>query len=64
MHLTKKTIGKAARVILCLAALVATHGCATSPNRVTGKSWSQTAAEEGQAQRLNESPHDEWNMPP
>lgn len=64
MHLTKKTIVKAARVILCLAALVATHGCATSPNRVTGKSWSQTAAEEDREQRLSNSPQDYWNLLP
>ena len=46
MRLMKTRMVKAARVILCLAALVVTYGCTTPQNSVTGKSWSQTAAEE------------------
>jgi hypothetical protein len=64
MRLMKTQMVKAARVILCLAALVVTQGCTTPQNSVTGKSWSQTAAEEDREQRLSDSPQDYWNVLP
>jgi hypothetical protein len=64
MRLLKTEMVKAARVILCLAALVVTYGCTTPQNRAMGKSWSQTAAEEEREQRLSNSPQDYWNVPP
>lgn len=64
MLLMKKQMVKAARVVLCLAALVVSHSCTTPRNRATGKSWSQIGAEEEREQRLNDSPQDYWNMLP
>ena len=64
MRLMKTQTVKAVRIILCLAALVVTHGCTTPQNSVTGKSWSQTAAEEEQEQQLSDSPQDYWNVLP
>jgi hypothetical protein len=64
MRLMKKQMVKAGRVILCLAALLVAQGCTTPQNRVTGKSWSQTAAEEDREQRLSNSPQDYWGFLP
>ena len=64
MRLMKHKLIKAARVILCLLALVVSQGCTTPQNRESGKSWSQAGCEEEQAQRLSESPEDEWNILP
>ena len=52
----KTQMVKAARVILCLAVLVATYGCATLQNSASRKSWSQIAAGEEQEQQLSEWP--------
>jgi hypothetical protein len=64
MPLVKKQWVKAARVVLCLAALVATQGCTTPQNHATGKPWSQIAAEEEREQQLRASPHGDWDFLP
>jgi hypothetical protein len=55
---------KAAEALLCIMALVVAPGCSSLHNRVSGTSWSQTAANEEQQQQLNNSPQGDLNMVP
>jgi hypothetical protein len=57
-------LAKAARAVLCLVVLAVVQGCTTPQSRVSGKSWSQIAAEGDRAQQLSESPQGDWNMFP
>ena len=59
-----KQLAKVARAMLCLVVLVVVQGCSTSQRSESGKSWSQVAGEETEAERLSDAPYGDWNMLP
>jgi hypothetical protein len=54
---------KIARGVLCLVALLSVVGCSSARNnRVSEKSWNQTAAKEEREQQRNAAPQGDWEV--
>ncbi len=50
----------AIKALLCGVAMIISSGCAFHSGRVSGKSWSQTAATAEREQELGAAPEGDW----